>query len=97
MKHPYLIMSCVLALTIFSTLYDGGTSNSQRQRSIAAVETTEDGLCVETDSSFGQGPAPLTKEGICKCHPEVCPKPESEEYVDTETGKSYPVEVVPSN
>lgn len=88
MKHPLSVMFSVLVLTIFSTLYDGQSPEQPKvYRTISSVEVTDDGLCIESDSSWGKGPAPLTKESICKCHPEQCPKAEIE---DKE--KSYPIE-----
>lgn len=87
MKHPYYVVTCVLALTVFSIFYEGQTPKIISIRNISSVDTTKDGLCVEKDSQWGKEPAPLTKEGICKCHPDQCPVSE-----ELETTKSYPID-----
>lgn len=93
MKHPYILMSCVFALTVFSTLYDERTPEKPiAYRTISSVEVTKDGLCLENDSEWGKGPAPLTKESICKCHPDLCPQDES-----ADENKSYPLEIKGGN
>lgn len=95
MKRPYLLMVSVLVLTIFSTLYDERTPEPKvAYRSISSVDMTKDGLCVENDSQWGKEPAPLTKESICKCHPDQCSK---DEYIDTQKDKSYPIDIISDN
>jgi hypothetical protein len=77
MKYPILIMFTALVLTVFSTLYESPTPEPVVSRTISSVEVTADKLCIENDSKWGKAPPTLTKEAICKCYPDQCPKEES--------------------
>lgn len=83
MKHPILVMSLIFSGTLFSLWYESPAPVATRY--ISSVEVLEDGTCIENDSKWGEGPREITKEGICRCHPEMCEEKEVEKSYEIES------------
>lgn len=85
MKKVYGLCLLCFTLSIGSIFIE---EDKPVERKISSVED-----CV-SESTWGEPPAKVTKESVCRCHPELCAQPEDQ---DTQTGKGDEPEVTESS
>lgn len=65
-------------VTVWSTVSD----SPAKERTNREPSSEKREGCLETESKWGSKPQPVTKEMVCKCHPELCESSEKD-YQET--------------